>query len=124
MNWLPIKKVTDCPQNYIDDFFIRYNQGRDKETGDAFKIKELFENGWSDLEYLDESTPSKEGEEEAVEILNWLAHINVNGYKGTEFSEIILVDGEYYYKLDEDGDQPITPQQLYKIFKQSKGTTT
>lgn len=73
--------------------------------------------------WLDESTPSKEGEEEAVEILNWLAHINVNGYKGTEFSEIILVDGEYYYKLDEDGDQPITPQQLYKIFKQSKATT-
>ena len=64
MRWITIKKVTECPANYNTDYFIRYNEGRDKETGDTFKIKELFENGWNDVEYLDETpSPIQEGVE-------------------------------------------------------------
>lgn len=119
MKWLPIKKVTDCPQNYIDDFFIRYNQGRDKETGDAFKIKELFENGWSDLEYLDESTPSKEGEEEAVEFAEWLGEQVLEYDKGDWFTpnmEKSSINNSYRVTYE----NPVTTKQLYSLFKQLK----
>lgn len=119
MKWIKAsERIPEIKEGDFDRVHVRQISNGYK---DCLSVKYLsIHPTW--YEWLDE-TPSKEGEEEAVEILNWLAHINVNGYKGTEFSEIILVDGEYYYKLDEDGDQPITPQQLYKIFKQSKGTT-
>lgn len=33
-------------------FFIKYNNGIDKEVGDKITIKELVENGWEDVYYL------------------------------------------------------------------------
>lgn len=46
--------------------FIRYNEGKDKEVGNFSLITELIENGWPDVEYLDETVPqplpAEEGE--------------------------------------------------------------
>jgi hypothetical protein len=39
---------------------IQYDQGTQRELGDRLLLKELYENGWEDVQYLDESIPSSE----------------------------------------------------------------
>ncbi len=48
--------------------FIRYNNGEDKDLGDFGLITELIENGWNDVEYLDE-TPQPQLSESEIEKL-------------------------------------------------------
>ena len=57
MQW--IKAFSEMDDNDIlppsgCDVFIRYDEGRDKHTGDRKFIIELIQNGWQDVEWLDE----------------------------------------------------------------------
>lgn len=61
----------------------------------------------------------KEIEREAIAFAEWIAEVNVNGINNDPNLRIILCDGEYYWESDKDGDQPISEQNLYHLFKQN-----
>ena len=58
MKWIKIKSLNDLPQGLVEIFFIRYDGGTQKESGTVIHLRDLYENGWEDIEYLDESSPS------------------------------------------------------------------
>lgn len=67
MKWI---KVTDVLTHSIPETFIRYDQGQQKVIGDHVTIRDIWENGWNDIEYLDES-PSSDPAEVLVKALEF-----------------------------------------------------
>lgn len=62
--------------------------------------------------------PVLSGEAGAVEVLNFLASEDLQREKFND--RIILCDGDYYWESDEDGDMPLSPETIIKLFKQSQ----
>lgn len=61
---------------------------------------------------------SPAAKEDAVAFAEWVASFKCNGTEDYSTDHFILVDGEWYWSNDKDGDQPLTEDQLYKMFKQ------
>lgn len=58
--WVKASRKEDDVLNLPDpttDVFIRYDNGTSKEVGSHNLIKDLYEGGWEDVEYLQEYTP-------------------------------------------------------------------
>jgi hypothetical protein len=67
---------------------------------------------------LHPATPAAtDAKSDAVGVLDWLLGVNVNGINNDEKLKIIMVDGEFYWETDNDGDQPMDAEQLYQRFK-------
>lgn len=50
------------PLSSTEQYFIKFDEGRQKETGGRNLIIDLLENGWLDVEWLDEDTKDAEWE--------------------------------------------------------------
>lgn len=56
--------------------------------------------------------PVQQSPTDAVAFIRWLARMN-------DEHKIVLVDGEWYWDSDKDGDQPISEETLYRLFNPS-----
>ena len=104
------------------------------KTAKALLIKVL--NEWHNPDELDlmtilskKSLPFMEkamqeyAEQQAIEFAKWIADFISEDEHGGEHSDNFqLIDGNYYWKDDEDGDQPLSEEQLYKMFLAENNT--
>lgn len=51
--WVSYKKLLSVPTQG-ETVFIRYNEGKDKEVGTQATVYDLYQNGWDDVEWLEE----------------------------------------------------------------------
>lgn len=61
-------------------------------------------------------------ENEVVKVLDWLLYVNENGINGNRFSKIIMMDGEFYWETDANGDQPLDGKAIYTLFQSNNQT--
>lgn len=60
---------------------------------------------------------NKFADQKAIEFAKWIAdYISEDEHGGEHSDNFQLIDGNYYWKDDEDGNQPLTEEQLYKMF--------
>lgn len=84
--------------------------------GDGY-VKNRFREreGYIERAKEDEGRVKELVRENTIAMLDKLLDFNANGFVGFSPDRILMVDGEYYWESDTDGDQPISPEKLYDI---------
>jgi hypothetical protein len=54
------------------------------------------------------------------EMLDFILCANANGIGDEQFFKIELCDGDFYWQTDKDGDQPLGPDEMIKIYERNK----
>lgn len=59
----------------------------------------------------------KYAQQEAIEFAKWVAdRVNENDKDAGSMFAFTLLDGNYYWEDDKDGNQPLSEEDLYKMF--------
>lgn len=61
---------------------------------------------------------------DAVEFAKFIATHECPAMEDYRADKIVLVDGDWYWSNDKDGDQPLSEEELYAMFKSTPPTPT
>lgn len=67
-----------------------------------------------------EAAMEEHAEQQAIEFAKWIADLEASEEQSGHIYGLTLIDGNYYWEGDEDGDQPLSEEQLYKMFLEKK----
>lgn len=74
-------------------------------------------------EHMELEDIKKYGELRAIDFAKWIAnYISKDEHGGEHTDNFQLIDGNYYWKDDEEGNNPLSEEQLYKMFLADNNT--
>jgi hypothetical protein len=80
------------PDGKAENVLIKYDQGQQRELGSANLIKELYNNGWDDMEWLDETDQASPDGWSRDELIRTITAIPLS----------VLKDDGVYFKAGND----------------------
>jgi len=103
---------------YLNDLYQQETSGLPLDAGNLWIA---FTDKFNDFERRVLAATALQLSGDAIEkVFGWIEDVNVNGVGEMEDHKIVLCDGEFYWECDKDGDQPISPKEMARIYQQVK----